>query len=121
MGLMRGREALDAVLLFVRLDILEGRFDLAVVADAKSIMVVVRLVARVRSPLVDDQKPIRVRMLENGFSIRAPRYFERQQVGKNRQCLVQRATFVVAMDDPHRFQHNERPFPRRRICLKIDI
>src|SRR5207247_1608174 len=76
--------------------------------DAHALVVVVRLLGRVRPALVHHQPPRRVGMAHDGLALAALEHLHREQIGEDRERLVERAALVVAVGEPDRIQHGPK-------------
>ena len=95
-----------------------GALDLFVMRDAKAVVIVVRLVARIRAAFVHDEQPIGVRVLEHRLAVMAIYYFEREQLFENRQRVVERAALVMSVGQSYRAEHANLPFTTTSILYR---
>jgi len=70
-------------------------------------MVVARLVGDSRPAFVNDEPPRRIRLPENGLAILARDDGHGEQIDKDRDRLIQRPAFVVAVSQANGFQHTD--------------
>ena len=105
MRLVRRRHALDLVLRLMVGNILVRDRDFLGSADTKAIVIGVRLVLRVRSAFVNHQAPLGVGMLDYRLLVAALDHLSSQQLGENRQRLIERAALIVPFGHSDRFQH----------------
>src|ERR1044071_578171 len=102
---MRLRYAFDAVLRLVRVDVTVRSVDFLRTRDPNAVVVVVRLVGRVGTALVQDEAPGGVGMLDRRLSRRpgsgALDHPHREEVGEYGERLVERAALEVAVCEPH--------------------
>ena len=116
-GFVRLGHAFEFILRFVIGEIFVRLRDLFGGPDPEAIVIAVRLVRSVRPALVDDQAPLGVGMLNYRLLFFPLHYFQREQVGKDRKCFVQRTAFIMPVDESDRFKH---PLPPQ-IRLVIEV
>ncbi len=121
MGFVRSGDRSNPVFLFMIKNIPVCSFDFLALCDPKPVVVVMRLVGSVGPPFVHDQAPIGIGMFEDRLAMVSLHDLQSQQLGKNRQRLVQRPTLIMAVDQSYGFEHKATPrtqkfrdFRRRR-------
>jgi hypothetical protein len=102
---MRLGHAREPVTGLALLDVDPGRADFVRVGHAKSVVIVARLVGSARPGFVDHEPPWRVGMLEHGLALLPLHDPHREQVGEDRDGVIQGTAFVVAVREPGGFQH----------------
>ena len=86
---LRFSDFAEAIFVFVSLDVFPRGFDFFMGADAKAVVVVEGFLRRIGPALVHDQAPIRVRMFERCFAGFSFDDFHGQELGENRQRVVE--------------------------------